>query len=59
MLTEVRVHGTGFTFGTVTDAFVKAGKNSRLIVKVPGSKVNEYQKLFTGEGRLKGSVTAA
>ena len=58
-LSKVKVLGTGFKSGKITNAFVKAGKNGRLIVKVPGSKVNEYQKLFTGEGRLKGSVTAA
>ena len=58
-LTEVTVLGKGLKAGKVTDAFVKAGKNGKLTVMVPGSKVKEYRKLFTGEGGLKGSVKAA
>ena len=42
-----------------TDAFVRAGKDGNLTVKVPGNKVNEYRDLFTGEGGLNGSVKAA
>jgi hypothetical protein len=38
---------------------VKAGKKGKLTVKVPGNKVDEYQKLFTGEGKLNGKVEAA
>ena len=33
--------------------------NAVLTVKVPGDKVDEYQKLFTGEGKLNGKVEAA
>jgi hypothetical protein len=58
-LTKVRVLGNGFKSGKVTDALVKAGKNGKLTVIVPGSKVNEYYELFTGEGGLNGSVKAA
>ena len=58
-LMKVRVFGTGFRSGKVTDAFVRAGKNGRLTVKVPGNKVDEYNALFTGEGGLVGSVKAA
>ena len=58
-LSKVKVLGTGFKSGKTTNAFVKAGKNGRLTVKVPGSKVNEYRELFTGEGGLNGSVKAA
>ena len=41
-LTKVRVLGTGFKSGKVTDAFVRAG-DGELTVKVPGSKVDEYR----------------
>ena len=58
-LTEVTVLGKGFKSGKVTDAFVKAGKDGKLTVKVPGSKVKAYRKLFTGEGGLNGKVKAA
>jgi hypothetical protein len=56
-LKKVRVLGTGFRSGKVTDAFEGTGKN--LTVKVPGDKVDEYQELFKNEGRLKGKVVAA
>ena len=58
-LKKVRVLGYGFKSGKVTNAFVKAGKKGKLTVKVPGNKVDEYQKLFTGEGKLNGKVEAA
>ena len=58
-LKTVRVLGYGFKSGKVTNAFVKAGKKGKLTVKVPGNKVDEYQKLFTGEGKLNGKVEAA
>lgn len=58
-LTKVKVLGTGFKSGKVTDAFVRAGKNGRLTVKVPENKVNEYNALFIGEGGLNGKVEAA
>ena len=58
-LKKVRVLGYGFKSGKVTNAFVKAGKKGKLTVKVPGHKVDEYQKLFTGEGKLNGKVEAA
>ena len=58
-LTKVRILGKGFKPGKVTDAFLMAGKNGRLTLKVPGSKVDEYRELFTGEGRLNGTVKAA
>ena len=55
-LIKVRVLGTGFKSGKVTDAFVRDGK---LTVKVPASKVDEYRDLFTGEGGLDGVIIAA
>ena len=58
-LTKVKVLGTGFKSGKVSDAFVRAGKNGKLTVKVPGNKVDEYRELFTGEGGLNGKVEAA
>ena len=66
-LKRIRVMGTGFTDGKVVDAFLKAGSGSgrnygaKLKVKVPASKVKEYEALFKGEGKLnmKATVTAA
>ena len=58
-LTKINVKGSGIVSGKVTDAFEGAGKNGRLTVKVPKNKVNEYSKLFTGEGGLNGNVKAA
>ena len=55
-LTTVKIMGTGFKSGKVTDAFFKAGKNGKLTVKVPSSKVTEYTTLFKNEGKLKGTV---
>ena len=57
-LVKVRVLGTGFKSGKVTDAFVRAG-DGELTVKVPGSKVDEYRELFINEGGLDGKVGAA
>ena len=56
-LTKINIKGSGIESGKVTDAFEGTGKN--LTVKVPSKKVDEYRKLFTGEGGLKGSVKAA
>ena len=56
-LSKINIKGSGIESGKVTDAFEGAGKN--LIVKVPSKKLDEYRKLFTGEGGLKGSVKAA
>ena len=58
-LTKINVKGSRIVSGKVTDAFEGSGKNGRLTVKVPKNKVNEYRKLFTGEGGLNGSVRAA
>jgi hypothetical protein len=57
-LTTIKILGTGFKSGKVTDAFFKAGKNGNLTVKVPASKVKEYSTLFKNEGKLKGTVKA-
>ena len=56
-LSKINVKGSGIESGKAVDAFKGTGKN--LIVKVPKNKVNEYRKLFTGEGGLKGRVRAA
>ena len=43
----------------MADAFLKAGKNGRITVKVPESKVDKYTALLKGEGGLNGTVKAA
>ena len=58
-LSKVKVLGSEFKSGKTTNAFVKAGNNGRLTVKVPRTKVDEYRDLFTGEGGLNGKVKAA
>ena len=56
-LSKINIKGSGIVDGKVTDAFKGTGKN--LTVKVPGSKLDEYRELFTGEGGLDGRVKAA
>ena len=56
-LTKINIKGSGIESGKVTDAFKGTGKD--LIVKVPSKKLDEYRKLFTGEGGLNGRVRAA
>ena len=58
-LLKVAIKGTGLKSGKVADAFLKAGKNGRITVKVPESKVDKYTALLKGEGGLNGTVKAA
>ena len=56
-LTRIRVRGTAVS--EVTDAFEKAGRDGKLVVRVPSSMVDEYSELFVEEGKLNGKVVAA
>ena len=51
-LIKINIKGSGFVTGKVIDAFGKAGKKERLVVKVPSEKVSSYNSLFKGEGKL-------
>ena len=57
-LTKVKVLSSRLESGKVTDAFLKAGNDGGLTVKVPVHKVDDYKELFKKEGGLKGKVVA-
>ena len=57
-LTKVKVLSSRLESGKVTDAFLKAGNDGGLTVKVPGHKVDDYKELFKKEGGLKGKVVS-
>ena len=57
-LTKVKILSSRLESGKVTDAFLKAGNDGGLTVKVPGHKVDDYKELFKKEGGLKGKVVA-
>ena len=57
-LTKVKVLSSRLETGKVTDAFLKAGNDGGLTVKVPGHKVDDYKELLKKEGKLKGKVVS-
>ena len=57
-LTKVKVLSSRLESGKVTDAFLKAGNDGGLTVKVPGHKVDDYKELLKKEGKLKGKVVS-